>query len=137
LTTRGIPVMAHVGLTPQGVNGFGGYKVQGRGAQAGVIMADAQAVAEAGAFAIVLEGMVEPLAAKITKQIPIPTIGIGASAECDGQILVLEDMLGLNEWTPKFVKVYGDLGPAIERAVSQYADEVKDRSFPSEDEVYR
>jgi len=138
LTERGIPVMAHIGLTPQSSHVMGGFKTQGRDEDTWVMHEeDAQAVAEAGAFAIVLEGMVEPLAAKITKQVPIPTIGIGASADCDGQILVLEDMLGLNEWTPKFVKVYGDLGPAIERAVSQYADEVKDRSFPSEDEVYR
>jgi 3-methyl-2-oxobutanoate hydroxymethyltransferase len=138
LTERGIPVMAHIGLTPQSSNVMGGFKTQGRDEDTWAIHEeDARAVAAAGAFAIVLEGMVEPLAAKITKQIPIPTIGIGASADCDGQILVLEDMLGLNEWTPKFVKVYGDLGPAIERAVSQYAEEVKDRSFPGTDEVYR
>jgi len=138
LTERGIPVMAHIGLTPQSSHVMGGFKTQGRDEDTwGMHEADAKAVAEAGAFAIVLEGMVEPLAAKITKQIAIPTIGIGASAECDGQILVLEDMLGLNEWTPKFVKVYGDLGPQIEASVKAYAEEVKDRSFPSEDEVYR
>jgi len=138
LTERGIPVMAHIGLTPQSSHVMGGFKTQGRDEDTWALHEeDAAVVSEAGAFAIVLEGLVEPLAAKITKQVPIPTIGIGASAECDGQILVLEDMLGLNEWTPKFVKVYGDLGPAIERAVSQYAEEVKDRSFPSEDEVYR
>ena len=138
LVERGIPVMAHIGLTPQSSHVMGGFKTQGREEESWAAHeADAKAVSEAGAFSVVLEGMVEPLAAKITKQIDIPTIGIGASSECDGQILVLEDMLGLNEWTPKFVKVYGDLGPAIERAVQQYADEVKDRSFPSEDEVYR
>lgn len=138
LSERGIPVMAHIGLTPQSSHVMGGFKTQGRDEDSWAAHeADAQAVTEAGAFAIVLEGMVEPLAARITKQVAIPTIGIGASAECDGQILVLEDMLGLNEWTPKFVKVYGDLGPAIERAVSQYADEVKTRTFPGEDEVYR
>ena len=138
LTERGIPVMAHIGLTPQSSHIMGGFKTQGREEDGWpAIEADAKAVSEAGAFAVVLEGMVEPLAAKITKQIDIPTIGIGASAECDGQILVLEDMLGLNEWTPKFVKVYGELGPAIDRAVKQYAEEVKDRSFPTEDEVYR
>ncbi|WP_428687458.1 3-methyl-2-oxobutanoate hydroxymethyltransferase, partial [Roseibium sp.] len=98
---------------------------------------DARSVAEAGAFSLVLEGMVEPLAAKITKQIAIPTIGIGASAECDGQILVLEDMLGLNPAPPKFVKVYGNLGGQIEAAVKAYSDEVKDRSFPGEAQVYR
>ena len=92
---------------------------------------------EAGAFAVVLEGMVEPLAAKITRQIDVPTIGIGASVECDGQILVLEDMLGLNPWTPKFVKVYGQLGPMIEDSVRRYAEEVKTRAFPTEDQVYR
>ena len=138
LTERGIPVMAHIGLTPQSSNVMGGFKTQGRDEDDWPLHeADAKAVTRAGAFAIVLEGMVEPLAARITKQVAIPTIGIGASAECDGQILVLEDMLGLNAWTPKFVKVYGDLGPAIDRAVSQYAQEVKDRSFPGEDEVYR
>ncbi len=138
LTERGIPVMAHIGLTPQSSHVMGGFKTQGRDQDTWALHEeDAQAVSEAGAFAIVLEGMVEPLAAKITKQVSIPTIGIGASADCDGQILVLEDMLGLNAWTPKFVKVYGDLGPAIERAVDQYAKEVKDRTFPSEDETYR
>ncbi|MBD3677400.1 MAG: 3-methyl-2-oxobutanoate hydroxymethyltransferase, partial [Rhodobacteraceae bacterium] len=108
LTERGIPVMAHIGLTPQSSHVMGGFKTQGRQEDTWPLHeADAKAVAEAGAFALVLEGMVEPLAAKITKQIDIPTIGIGASAECDGQILVLEDMLGLNPKPPKFVKVYG------------------------------
>jgi 3-methyl-2-oxobutanoate hydroxymethyltransferase len=138
LTERGIPVMAHIGLTPQSSHVMGGFKTQGRDEDSWPLHeADAKAVAEAGAFAIVLEGMVEPLAAKITKQIDIPTIGIGASADCDGQILVLEDMLGLNEWTPKFVKVYGNLGPAIEQAVSDYAEEVKNRTFPGPEQVYK
>lgn len=138
LVERGIPVMAHAGLTPQSSHVMGGFKTQGREEDTWKAHEDdAQAVAEAGAFALVLEGMVEPLAARITKQIDIPTIGIGASVECDGQILVLEDMLGLNEWTPKFVKVYGDLGPQIEKAVSAYAEDVKARAFPTEDEVYR
>ncbi|WP_319826027.1 3-methyl-2-oxobutanoate hydroxymethyltransferase [Thalassovita sp.] len=138
LVERGIPVMAHIGLTPQSTHTMGGFKTQGREEESWPLHeADAKAVAEAGAFAVVLEGMVEPLAARITKQIPIPTIGIGASADCDGQILVLEDMLGLNEWTPKFVKVYGNLGPAIEKAVSDYAAEVKSRAFPGPDQVYR
>lgn len=138
LTERGIPVMAHIGLTPQSVNVMGGYKTQGKQKETWSLHEeDARAVAEAGAFALVLEGMVEPLAAKITKQIPIPTIGIGASAECDGQILVLEDMLGLNPAPPKFVKVYGDLDSRIEAAVKSYADEVRDRSFPAEDQIYR
>ena len=138
LTERGIPVMAHTGLTPQSSHVMGGFKTQGRNEDTWPAHeADAQAVADAGAFAVVLEGMVEPLAAKITKQIPIPTIGIGASVHCDGQILVLEDMLGLNPWTPKFVKVYGSLGPMIEAAVEAYATDVKARAFPTEDEVYR
>ena len=138
LTERGIPVMAHIGLTPQSSHVMGGFKTQGRDEDTWHLHeADAAAVTEAGAFAVVLEGMVEPLAAKVTKQIGIPTIGIGASVECDGQILVLEDMLGLNEWTPKFVKVYGDLGPQIEKSVKAYAEEVKARTFPTEDQVYR
>ena len=138
LTERGIPVMAHTGLTPQSSHVMGGFKTQGRDESTWPAHeADAAAVAEAGAFAVVLEGMVEPLAARITKAVPIPTVGIGASVECDGQILVLEDMLGLNPWTPKFVKVYGQLGPMIEQAVSDYAEDVRTRAFPTEDEVYR
>ncbi|WP_377508527.1 3-methyl-2-oxobutanoate hydroxymethyltransferase [Octadecabacter sp. R77987] len=138
LVQRGIPVMAHTGLTPQSSHVMGGFKTQGRNEDTWAAHEDdARAVAKAGAFAVVLEGMVEPLAAKITKQIDIPTIGIGASADCDGQILVLEDMLGMNPWTPKFVKVYGSLGPMIEDSVKRYAEEVKNRSFPSEEEVYR
>lgn len=139
LVQRGIPVMAHIGLTPQSSHTMGGFKTQGREEDSWAAHEkDAAAVAKAGAFAIVLEGMVEPLAAKITKQIDIPTIGIGASADCDGQILVLEDMLGLNPGKPpKFVKVYGDLGAQIENSVEQYAKEVRARSFPSEDEIYR
>ncbi|QBF30984.1 3-methyl-2-oxobutanoate hydroxymethyltransferase [Thalassococcus sp. S3] len=137
LTERGIPVMAHIGLTPQSSHIMGGFKTQGRDAEswAGHI-ADAEAVAEAGAFAVVLEGMVEPLAAKITEKVDIPTIGIGASAECDGQILVLEDMLGMNPWTPKFVRVYAEIGPLIGQAVERYAADVKSRAFPGEDETY-
>ena len=138
LVERGIPVMAHTGLTPQSSHVMGGFKTQGRQEDTWPAHEnDAKAVSEAGAFAVVLEGMVEPLAAKITKQIDIPTIGIGASAECDGQILVLEDMLGLNERPPKFVKVYGDLLNGIETAVKAYADDVRDRKFPTEDQVYR
>jgi len=138
LVERGIPVMAHIGLTPQSSHVMGGFKTQGRDEDSWHLHEeDARAVTDAGAFAVVLEGMVEPLAAKITRQIDIPTIGIGASAECDGQILVLEDMLGLNPWTPKFVKVYGQLGPMIEDSVRRYAEEVKTRAFPTEDQVYR
>ena len=138
LTERGIPVMAHIGLTPQSVNTMGGFKTQGRDETTWAIHEeDALAVSEAGAFALVVEGMVEPLAARITTQIPIPTIGIGASVACDGQILVLEDMLGLNPAPPKFVKVYGDLGGQIEAAVKSYSEEVRQRSFPTDDQVYR
>lgn len=138
LVERGIPVMAHIGLTPQSSHVMGGFKTQGRDEDTWEAhMQDARAVAEAGAFAVVLEGMVEPLAVKITQAIDIPTIGIGASAACDGQILVLEDMLGLNPWVPKFVKVYGNLGPMIEDSVRRYAEDVRGRAFPTEDEVYR
>jgi 3-methyl-2-oxobutanoate hydroxymethyltransferase len=139
LVERGIPVMAHIGLTPQSSHTMGGFKTQGRVEDSwSGHEQDAQAVSDAGAFAIVLEGMVEPLAAKITRQIPIPTIGIGASVDCDGQILVLEDMLGLNPGVaPKFVKLYGDLGAQIEKSVADYAEEVRARSFPGEAHIYR
>lgn len=137
LVERGIPVMAHIGLTPQSVNVMGGFKTQGRHRnQWAAIEADAAAVADAGAFAVVLEGMAELLAAKITRAIPIPTIGIGASAECDGQILVLEDMLGLSPTVPKFVKKFAELGAAIEDAVKDYAAEVRARLFPAKEHVY-
>ncbi|YBV98043.1 3-methyl-2-oxobutanoate hydroxymethyltransferase [Phyllobacteriaceae bacterium JZ32] len=138
LTERGIPVMAHIGLTPQSVNILGGFKTQGRDpAHWPVIKADAEAVAEAGAFAVVLEGIIEPLAAEITREVAIPTIGIGASKECDGQILVLEDMLGLNPRPPKFVKQYGVVGAAIEDAVKAYAEDVRTRAFPTDEQVYK
>ena len=137
LSERGIPVMGHIGLTPQMTQVMGGYKTQGRTqAEWPAIEADAKAVAEAGAFAVVLEGMAEPLAAKITREIAIPTIGIGASAECDGQILVMEDMLGLNPNPPKFVRQYAHLGPDIETAVKAYAAEVRARTFPGMENVY-
>jgi 3-methyl-2-oxobutanoate hydroxymethyltransferase len=137
LTERGIPVMAHIGLTPQSVNVMGGFKTQGRRQEEwAAIEADAQAVSQAGAFAVVLEGMAELLAARITRQIPIPTIGIGASAACDGQILVLEDMLGLSPRVPKFVKRFAELGAAIETAVKAYTGEVRARAFPGPEHVY-
>ena len=137
LTERGIPVMAHIGLTPQSVNMMGGFKTQGRErAEWAAIEEDAKAVAEAGAFAVVLEGMAELLAARVTKSCPIPTIGIGASAECDGQILVLEDMLGLSPRVPKFVKEFAKIGDAIETAVKAYADDVRTRKFPAEEHTY-
>ena len=138
LTQRGIPVMAHIGLTPQSSHTLGGFKTQGRDEDSWPLhIQDAKAVAEAGAFALVVEGVVEPLADQITRAVDIPTIGIGASKNCDGQILVLEDMLGLGDRPPKFVKVYGNLGAEIERAVSAYAGEVRDRSFPTDDQVYK
>ncbi len=137
LTGRGIPVMGHIGLTPQSVNVMGGFKTQGRRLEEwAAIEADAKAVAEAGAFAVVLEGMAEALAAKITHSIEIPTIGIGASAECDGQILVLEDMLGLSPSPPRFVKRFAELGSAIEEAVIGYAAAVRAVEFPGPDHVY-
>lgn len=138
LVERGVPVMGHVGLTPQSVNTMGGFKVQGRDpASAEAVREDAAAVADAGAFAIVLEGMLEPLARQITAEIPIPTIGIGASPACDGQILVLEDMLGLSPRVPKFVKRYGTLASHIADAVQAYADEVRSRTFPGADQIYK
>jgi 3-methyl-2-oxobutanoate hydroxymethyltransferase len=137
LVERGVPVMAHVGLMPQSINALGGFRAQGRDlADWAPIAADARAVADAGAFAVVLEAIAEPLAAQITREIAIPTIGIGASPACDGQVLVLEDMLGLSPWVPKFVKRYTSLGPAIETAVASYAAEVRSRRFPGPEHVY-
>jgi 3-methyl-2-oxobutanoate hydroxymethyltransferase len=137
LTQRGIPVMGHVGLTPQAINALGSFRAQGRREEEwAVIEADATAVSEAGAFAVVLEAMAEPLAVRITRSVATPTIGIGASAACDGQILVLEDMLGLSPRVPKFVKRYAELGGAIEDAVASYALEVRSRAFPAESNVY-
>ena len=137
LTQRGIPVMAHIGLTPQRVQIFGGFKTQGRTeAEWPAIEADARAVTEAGAYSVVLEGMAEPLAAKITHQIAIPTIGIGASPQCDGQILVMEDMLGLNPNPPKFVRQYASMAADIEAAVKAYAADVRARTFPGKENVY-
>jgi 3-methyl-2-oxobutanoate hydroxymethyltransferase len=137
LTERGIPVMAHIGLTPQSVHVMGGFKTQGRDEDEWVsIEEDARVIAEAGAFSVVMEGMAELLAARITKSCPIPTIGIGASAECDGQILVLEDMLGLSPRVPKFVKEFAQIGNAIEGAVQSYADDVRSRKFPAVEHTY-
>lgn len=137
LSDRGIPVMSHIGMTPQAVNTIGSFKARGRfRSEWGAFENDAKAVAEAGAFAVVLEALAELLAARITKQIPIPTIGIGASAECDGQILVLEDMLGLSPRVPKFVKEYAQMGKAIETAVRAYAEDVRSRAFPSDPYTY-
>lgn len=137
LTERGIPVMAHIGLTPQSINVLGGFKTQGRThEQWAAIEEDARVVTEAGAFSVVLEAMAEPLAARITKNVAIPTIGIGASPACDGQILVMEDMLGLSPRIPRFVKEFGKVGEAIESAIRLYADEVKTRQFPAPEHTY-
>ena len=137
LVERGVPVMAHVGLTPQSINTIGSFRAQGREeSDWGRIEADAIAVSEAGAFSVVIEAVAEPLARKLTAAVPIPTIGIGASVACDGQVLVLEDMLGLSPRVPKFVKRYGDLGPGIDRAVADYAAEVRKRAFPGPEHVY-
>ena len=138
LTARGIPVIGHVGLTPQAVNALGGYGARGRSdAEAKKIVADARAVAEAGAFLLVLEGVMEEIAAEATKTVACPTIGIGASPSCDGQVLVTEDMLGLFERTPRFVKRYDDLAGRIEAAASAFAAEVRARAFPGEEQIYR
>jgi 3-methyl-2-oxobutanoate hydroxymethyltransferase len=145
LTTRGIPVMGHIGLTPQSINTLGSFKSQGRDEAikiaagengTGPIQQDAIAVAQAGAFSMVVEAVAEPLARRITEIVSVPTIGIGASNACDGQVLVLEDMLGLSPWVPKFVKRYGNLGPGIEAAIQDYAREVRSRAFPGPEHVY-
>ena len=137
LTERGVPVMAHVGLTPQAINVLGSFRAQGRvEADWAPIEEDARAVAAAGAFSVVIEAVAEPLAARITAEVAIPNIGIGASPACDGQILVLEDMLGLSPRVPKFVRRYGELGPSIEAAVEKYAADVRARAFPGQDHVY-
>ena len=137
LVERGIPVMGHIGLTPQAINVIGAFRAQGREeADWGPFEEDARAVADAGAFALVIEAVAEPLARRITQSVEIPTIGIGASAACDGQILVLEDMLGLSPRVPKFVRRYGDLGPGIEKAIATYAADVRARAFPGPEHVY-
>ncbi|MGV8985187.1 MAG: 3-methyl-2-oxobutanoate hydroxymethyltransferase [Cypionkella sp.] len=131
LTRRGIPVMAHIGLTPQAVNTLGGYKVVGRDDEAERVMADARAVEAAGAFAVVLEKIPIGLAARITQTLSIPTIGIGAGAQCDGQVLVVDDMLGMfADFRPKFVKRYADLGQSASEAIAAYADDVRAHRFP-------
>lgn len=137
LTARGIPVCAHVGLVPQRVQSFGGYKVQGRGAARDRIMADAVAMAEAGAFAVVLEKVVEPLAREITQCLAVPTIGIGASPACDGQILVLDDILGVfTDFQPKFVRRYAELGAAAEDAIAAYVRDVREGRFPAAEHTF-
>ena len=137
LTKRGIPVVGHVGLTPQAVNALGGYGARGRSnAEHAQILDDARAIAAAGAFGIVVEGVVETLAREITAAVSCPVIGIGASAECDGQVLVIDDMLGMFERTARFVKKYDDLAGRISAAVETYAADVRSRAFPGPDQVY-
>ena len=137
LTSRGIPVMAHVGLTPQAINILGGYGVRGKSdEEARAIVEDAKAMSDAGAFALVIEGVLEPIAIEITNTVACPTIGIGASAQCDGQVLVSEDMLGLFDRTPKFVKRFGAMSQMVQESVGQYAKEVRSREFPSKDQLY-
>ena len=138
LGARGIPVIGHVGLTPQAVNQLGGYGARGKSeAEVAKILSDAKAVADAGAFCIVVEGVMESIADQVTAAVPSPIIGIGASAKCDGQVLVTEDMLGLFERTPRFVKRYDDLASRIGAAVESYAGEVRARTFPTPDQTYR
>ena len=138
LTQRGIPVMGHVGLTPQAVNVLGGYNARGRSdAEAAKIVADAKALDDAGAFAVVVEGVVEPIAIEVTKAITCPTIGIGASAQCDGQVLVTEDMLGMFERVPRFVKRYEEIAETISAAAARYATEVRERTFPGVEQTYQ
>ena len=138
LTRRGIPVMGHVGLTPQAVNVLGGYAARGRDdAEAEKIVSDAKALDEAGAFAVVVEGVVEPIAVAVTEGISCPTIGIGASAKCDGQVLVCEDMLGMFERVPRFVKRYEEMAQIISKAAETYAAEVRSRAFPGEEQTYQ
>lgn len=138
LTKRGIPVMAHVGLTPQAVNALGGYAARGKSQKEhDKIIGDGKAVADAGAFAVVIEGVLEPIAIALTKSIDIPTIGIGASAHCDGQVLVTEDMLGMFERVPRFVKRYADVATLIGETAAAYAADVRSRAFPTGDQLYQ
>lgn len=138
LIANGIPVMGHIGLTPQSVRAFGGYKVQGRsGAAAEQLQADALALTEAGVFSLVLEGIPAELAEDITRAVVVPTVGIGAGPGCDGQVLVVHDMLGLfSKFTPKFVKRYAELGDAMRNAFASYKREVEDGTFPADEHCY-
>ena len=136
VVAAGIPVMGHVGFTPQAEHALGGYRVQGRGDAAAAVQADARAVAEAGCFALVIEGVFEPIAVAITQEVACPTIGIGASAQCDGQVLVAEDMLGMFERTARFVKRFEDMAGRIDGAAAAYADEVRARRFPGPEQTY-
>jgi len=138
LVERGIPVLGHIGLQPQSIHALGGFRAQGRSeAEAAHVIADAHAVAEAGAFGMVVEGTAEPVARRLTGEIVVPTIGIGASPACDGQILVTEDILGLfDDFRPRFVKRYADLGSVVAQAAATYAEEVRARRFPGPEHCY-
>ena len=138
LTQRGVPVCGHIGLMPQAVNATGGFRTQGRDAlQAAKVTADAHAIAAAGAFAIVIEGTVEPVARAITRELSVPTIGIGASVACDGQVLVVDDLVGaFGDFTPRFVRRYAEVGSVIEDAASRYADDVRNRRFPTDAQCF-
>ena len=138
LVKRSIPVMGHVGLMPQSVHAYGGFKVQGRGEEDGrAIVEDAKAVADAGAFSMVVEGVIEPVGREITDLVPVPTIGIGASPRCDGQVLVTEDLVGLfSDFTPRFVRRYADLGDALDEAAAAYARDVRARRFPGPEHCF-
>lgn len=137
LSARGVPVMAHIGLTPQSVNALGGYGVRGRGEEAAVMLADAEAVSDAGAFSVVIEKSAETVSREISQRISAPTIGIGASVACDGQILVIDDVVGLfTEFRPKFVRRYAEVAPSIEGAIREYAADVRARRFPGPEHVF-
>ena len=138
LTTRGIPVLGHVGLMPQSVKATGGYRIRGRNqSDADLVIADAEAIAAAGAFGMVVEGTTEPVARELTRRVSVPTIGIGASVACDGQVLVTDDILGLfTDFTPKFVKRYADLGSQVSEAAAAYARDVKARRFPGDEHTF-
>ncbi|MEO1469133.1 MAG: 3-methyl-2-oxobutanoate hydroxymethyltransferase [Pseudomonadota bacterium] len=137
LTRRGIPVMGHIGLMPQAMNTAGGFRAVRDEAQFEAVLADARAVEEAGAFSMVVEGVAEPLARRVTEAVGVPTIGIGASAACDGQILVFEDMVGLMPRVPTFVKRYGTMEEMMRAAIGQYAEEVRARRFPGDEHTYK
>ena len=138
LTSRGIPVMAHIGLTPQAVNALGGYGARGRSQEEHAkIISDGKAVADAGAFSVVVEGVLEPIAIALTHSLEVPVIGIGASAQCDGQVLVAEDMLGMFDRVPRFVKRYADMASLVSEAAAKYAEEVRSRAFPTAEQTYQ
>lgn len=136
LTDAGIPVMGHLGFTPQSVNALGGFRVQGRGEEGEKLLADALAIEEAGVMGMVLEMVPEPVAARVTEALAVPTIGIGAGAHCDGQVLVWSDMAGMTEWRPRFAKQFGRVGDALRQAALEYAAAVREGSFPAPEQTF-